>query len=610
MAGIGQLLLLCTLASGCFLSGGRPDGLYLVNTTETEEPGNCTSFPSLEAALLSASSLPTVTISLLSSALLTSWNVSNSVTLLGEGHALNILGSIKVSGSLALKNIELASNVTVERVFNVIGELTMDNCEVNGFVSLPMHAKGKITVSNTFFRNNTKGVFASLFRGGNVTVSRSHFQYNAKTSGAVFYLIPQSGEVMSQYTITNCDFEENGVKGGNSVLFLYDMGTKSTSEAQAISFSECNFKGHPVATFQIASLLSTFSLTYCQFSNETQLLTGTLLNANMTLSHLSVTQSQGPLVVVKLSGGMSLANSNFTYIQTGPLVVVKGTEVSSSLISLSQVFLSNISNSNSITPGNLINALQVTVWLEHVTIKDFSADANGVFFILNAVLFTRHFVAINGSTGGFVVGMITSSTIHMEDTLIDNLSSGGTMTATFACSAYINRITFRGIIGFWQPIQQLYSTNLFGFQRNSTIEVNSLIIDLIYPGFPLIFVRESNMTLSNSVFAGPLGSSLVSILDSRVILRNVTFNVNTARSLFSGGFSSYIDVDELRIRDLVASSRLIGLYAGSQVHIKLLSMSNVTCLTLSRGSQYKMTIDEANIENSNIGALAYFSAYV
>ena len=219
-----------------------------------------------------------------------------------------------------------------------------------------------------------------------------------------------------------------------------------------------------------------------------------------------------------------------------------------------------------------------------------------MFLLLDAVLFIHYLAALNGTATGLVMGMITTATICMNDTYIEKLRSGGRMAATFDSSASINRISYSGIEGFWQPIQQVYSTNLWAFQRNSEVEVDHLSIKSLHPCYPLFFLRYSNMTLSNSLFSGPLGMALLSALSGRALLRNITLNVPTTRSLFAGGFSTYIEVDNLELRDLTSASTLIGLSAGSEVCIKQLSMVNVTSLTLSRGFRYKITIDEVRGE--------------
>ena len=600
-------LLLYALAHACPVPSGSPASPFLVDTAGTVR--NCTSFASLQAALLTGSDLPLATIAMRSSAQFPPWTVHNSITLIGEAYTVDITGVISVSGALTLTNLQLLSYLTAELVIDVAGEVAIDTCEMAGFTSLPIHIKGKVSISNSVFRNNARGVFASFGLGGNVYVTDSEFYSNAKGSGAVFYIYPLSGSEAAQCSINHCKFERNGVQGGNSVLFLNDMATNTTANA-SFAFFECTFKGHPSATFQVTSRVFAFSLSTCQFEGEFQVLIGAFFSTNATFYGLSVNHSIGPLFLLQVSGEFNLINSNFTYIQAGPLLVVRGSGVSTALIHLSQVHLTNISTLNSVTQGNLINAIQATIWLERVTIRDFRADNNGVFLLLDVVLFTQSLVALNGTATGLVVGMMTTTSICMNDTYIEKLNSQGTMAVTLDSSVSLSRISYSGIEGIWQPIQQVYSTNLFTFQMNSQAEVDTLSMKSLHPGFPLFFLRYSNMTLSNSLFSGPLGMALISTLSSRALLRNITLNVPSTRGLFSGIFSAYIEVDNLVLRDLTSVSSLIRLSAGSEVYIKQLSMVNVTSLALSRGFRYKITIDEVRVEKCNIGALVYFSVGV
>ena len=114
-------------------------------------------------------------------------------------------------GSLALSRMELKSYISQAFVLQVEGALSLSNCTVRGFVSLPIHVLGQVYVANSIFTANARGVFSSLARGGNVTVTQSQFYHNAMHSGAVFFLYPLTGMEVSQFFISDCVFEGNGV---------------------------------------------------------------------------------------------------------------------------------------------------------------------------------------------------------------------------------------------------------------------------------------------------------------------------------------------------------------------------------------------------------------
>jgi len=113
-------------------------------------------------------------------------------------------------GSLALSRMELKSYISQAFVLQVEA-LSLSNCTVRGFVSLSIHVLGQVYVANSIFTENARGVFSSLARGSNVTVTQSQFYHNAMHSGAVFFLYPLTGMEVSQFFISDCVFEGNGV---------------------------------------------------------------------------------------------------------------------------------------------------------------------------------------------------------------------------------------------------------------------------------------------------------------------------------------------------------------------------------------------------------------
>lgn len=72
-------LFLCAGAVACDVT--YEVACYIPSTVEEHD---CTSFPTLETALVASSGLPTATISLVARVELSSWTVSNSITLMGN----------------------------------------------------------------------------------------------------------------------------------------------------------------------------------------------------------------------------------------------------------------------------------------------------------------------------------------------------------------------------------------------------------------------------------------------------------------------------------------------------------------------------------------------
>jgi len=609
----GLLFALLSVAVACPVSDGSPELPFYVDSAGTGSPAtgsSCAPFASLEATLMSASSLPAATISLLSNISLPAWNFEKEVTLRGNYNVLDLAGAVSVPGVLRIAQAHVISKVEVEFVLDVTGSLLLDSCNVTSFTSLPMHVKGQVSVINSVFRGNVRGVFAAFLLGGSLTIAQSRFVGNAGKSGAVFLLSPASGQGSTQYSISNCVFEGNGAKGLNSVLALNDFGVPSSTGKQTILFARCSFSGHPAPTFQLISKLFSLNIQEGTFENETQIVTGVLAQTNATLSHLAVTKCKGPLFVLQLAGVFNLTSSNFTYIQSGPFVVVAGAGVSLSLVCLTQVRLSYISNNDKAVLGNLVSAKNTAIWMDHVLLANFTAGTVGVFHLFQSELFSKHFSAKNGTAGSSIVGTSLYSGFTMSDTTIESLNSGGAMWLFYQSSVNITRITYRRIVGNYVPSIGIYTTNLFTIWFNSTGVVQGLDFIAVVQGTSLIYVYNSSLIFTNSVVTGPIGMTAFSSNGGTFILRQVAFNITSALIVVRTLAGGVIDIDQLFLRDAVIRSSVAALSSGSSMRIQSLVLSNVTCTALSGGSRFSIALEDVYIENSRIGPLLDSGIYV
>ena len=602
------ILLLCGAGRACLLSDGSAAAPFYVDESTDRPSDICAPFPSLISALSATTDLLTATVSLQSPTELPPWTVRTRVSLLGNGHVLQVLGQVSILGHLDLQNLQLTSDVTVNFVLEVLGSLTLENCNFTDFAALPIHAKGRVHVVNSVFRGNAKGVFAALALGGQLTVASSRFLYNAGSSGAVFFIFPISESRASLFRIENCEFEGNGRPGNSSVLSLNDQGINTLPGLQAISFSECTFHSHPAAAFQLTSSFFTLTVENCRFHNETQLVTGAL--TNVTVSQVAVTKSAGPLFVLDLSGIFNLTCSNFTDTGKGPLIVVFGSNVTRSVLYLQFLYLTNITNLDSFVPGALVHAQQATIWLDTVSLTRFQVKNYGIFVLIGSVLFARNLSASNSTADSAVVGIFTLSTIVMNDTHIERLNSKGSMCIVNKSWARISRVRYRNVQGYWEPVLQVHTTNFFLLRDHSHVDIDELDAEMIVAGTPLIYVLASDLTLRNSQLVGPVGMSAIASQSGRVTLSCVVLKVAAARSLVMGLFSASFEFDSLILANLTTTSTLFTLSPGSSVQIKQLRLTNVTSIALSKGKQYRMAISEVCIERSNIGNLAHFAIEV
>ena len=590
--------------NACLAPDIDASGPFVIDT----EVGGCLDFATLEAALTAVSNWPAASISLMLDAEMPTWTVSNMISLRGSSKCLAITGTVSIVGLLSISNVTLISSFSQDFPLNVFGTLTLTSCLVTNFPS-PILVRGQVLATNSTFKDNAKGVFSASALGGRLTLQQSQFLNNAKTGGAVFSIFPTSGSGSTQYSLTDCLFQGNGAETGSSVLLLNDFGVAS-SATQIVSFSRCNFTGNSRITISISSKLFNVNVSECQFDRETQLISGTLLGTNVTLSRIAVTRSQGPLFVLSFSGVFSLTDCNFTEISTGPLVTALGQGISVSLVYFSQVQVSNITNWSQVTFGNLLNAIKATVWLQNTTITKFGGDKMGVFYIIACLFFTRGLAASIATTNVDGVGAISFSTIEMNDTLINAVNSGGSMLVLYQSSGSITGIKYEAITGLFQPIPEVYSTNMFNINTMSDIRIEGLDIKLEREGTPLIFVGNANVTVVNVTLTGPLGGAFISVQNSKAVLRHLSLNITKARMFAYGLLNAQLDFDHLSLHNISILRTLFSLSSGSSVRIQQLSLFNVTTQGLCKGPLYSMHINTASIEKSSIDALVYFSISV
>lgn len=600
------LAFLWTVCS-CPLPDGSAAAPYFVDSASTSRPASgsqCAPFLSLEAALNKALDVP-ATVFLQSAVSMSARNISTAVTLSANANVLDLKGRVLVTGTLAVLRAALNSRLLSEFVLEVTGSLVMDSCNLTSFTSLPLLVQGLVFVTNSRFQGNTRGVFASFALGANLTVTQSWFSGNAQLSGAVLFVSPAGGNGATHYLLADCVFEGNGRKGGNSVLSLYDSGSLNSLQKHTIFFSRCNFKAHPSPTFQLVDKLFVVHIQESHFENETQLLTGTVLGANVTLDQVSVTESAGPLFVLQLTGVFSLTSSNFTDIGSGPLITAVGIGVSSSLLLLSQVYLAHISNRNPNVHGNLLNAQDCSIYLNSVRIEHFSASVIGIFGLYNSVLVSQHFSAKNGSAESSIIGNSLFSVFSMNDTYFEAVNSGGSMWSFFHCSINLTGITYRQISGFLIEALGLQSTNLFVIRSDSEAQIDGLDIVTMAPGTPLFYVYNATLNLSHSAITGPVGLSTLTSNGSVVRLRQVAFNITSAFNMIDAFAGGVIDVDQITLRNTVVTFSLCALSSESTVFIRSLVLNNVTCSAVTSGQHFTVVLQEVRIDNSRIGTLVY-----
>lgn len=613
MKGWLSVWLLCVVADACTLSDGSTVTPFFVDESSTVSPAtgsSCAPFLSLSAALMASASQSLVTLSLQSSASLPTWEVRNTLAILGNSHSISLLGKIEVYEELSISALAITSVFETNNVFEVLeGSLTLIDCFLSGFVSNIISVRGQITVEASVFSNNSMGIFDCVELGVMISISDSKFNDNAGSSGAIFEIYPKQGEAATTVTVTNCDFQRNGAIGGLSVLALNDMSVDLLGESslalQTISFSGCRFKEQVAAVFQVASKVFGVSIDSSWFENEPQIVTGSLGNTSLSLSRSSVTNCAGPLLSLTLSGQLFVTATNFTNISSGPVIYVTGSQPAVSLVYVSHVSVNFITNLSTVLYGTLLNAVSATVWMTDVHLNHFTTVSNGIFSLYQATLYTQGLTCYNGTAQAGVIGQMTACTVVMNNTLMDEVNSRGSMSAIVSSSFFANHIIFRNITGFWDVNLAVYTTNYFLFV-GSTAAIDDLAGELVVPGSTLIYVSGAKCTLSNAHFRGPLGMGLFTVLGGSITVRSSDFSFTKGRSIAKLLLGGFIDFDLLCLRDLTLSSPLITISSHSAIYMHSLVLVNVTTVALSKGQDYTLRVDSAYITRSAVAWLSQF----
>lgn len=219
-----------------------------------------------------------------------------------------------------------------------------------------------------------------------------------------------------------------------------------------------------------------------------------------------MSNSTGPLFFFYLSGHLSISNSSFVNIGAGPLITATGTAISFSFLSLSHVYLANISNHDPVTYGNLLNAQQVTINLTSVRIENFATSTRyGLFSLVGTVLYSFNLSAVRGTADVGVVGIITLSTIDLSEICFERVNSRGSMWTLVKTTGRIRGIQYKAIVGSYNAVLRVYTTNFLTANQKSNIMVKRLVGELANEGTPLLYVINATLTLADAVLSGPVG---------------------------------------------------------------------------------------------------------
>ena len=372
-----------------------------------------------------------------------------------------------------------------------------------------------------------------------------------------------------------------------------------------MSFSECEFSGHPTATFQLQISQFLFALDSSKFDGETQIAAGTLVNTNVTISSVSVTNCVGPPLSFQMSGVLHVAASNFTSVAVGPLLVVRGRSVTTSLVRVQQVRLLDILNMGTKVYGVMINAMNVALWVEQVELRNFTTVAYGVHYLVGVSFFSNQLSAYNGDAVQNIIGVMLASSFMINSTYFENVNSAGTMWMISSCTGSLNGIVFHKIQGVYHPLFGLYNINFF-MATGTSMTVDGLQADLMNAGVTLLYNFYSVLNLYNSQFTGKLGLKLMTIHGGTSVIRNTTSSLSGGQSLIVLLLGSTLDLDRLVLRDLYVQNAFM-LSSGSSAYIQEILLSNVTCNSLFKGKQFHLVADQVAISKCAVSYLLDFS---
>ena len=286
------------------------------------------------------------------------------------------------------------------------------------------------------------------------------------------------------------------------------------------------------------------------------------------------------------------------------MLAVTGESVVSSFVSLNDIHLSNMTNMGVITFGVLINAHFVSIQLSEVEIRSYQASTYGVFDLASSVLHATGLRVYNG-THRNALGMVRLSTVDMRDFIFDRLMSSSGVWYLFSVIGSISHITFTNILGILKS-SSIYSTTIIGINWSNLL-VNQLEVTFALPGTPVIFSRSSQVLISNSVFKGIIGLSLLSIQSGNLEFRNTTMAFTSARSVFQLLLEAHIEIDLLSLNNLVLTGPIITSSSHSSIHAQDLRLTNVSGVALSKGKEYEVRVDRAVVVGCRIDTLVHFS---
>ena len=374
----------------------------------------------------------------------------------------------------------------------------------------------------------------------------------------------------------------------------------------SITFTECSFLSHSSVVFQLSLSKFSFALEKCSFEDEEQVLAGDIANTNLTIANSTMSNSLGPLVSLDLNGVLEVKHCSFANITDGPAFYVLGHDVATSLVSLRDLHLFNITNLNQIVVGILLNTQYTSVSVVNVELRNFTAYLCGIAYVSFAVFESEGMKAYDGLAVQSVLGIYQRSTCLWRDTLYDNLTCGGQMWSLLTLEGTIDGIVYSHILGTYRAVHGLYTTN-FMMVVSASVKVNALRTTLVRQGTPLLFGNVANITVTNSHFEGPLGFALLTVQNSHAWIKNTTMDFSIGRSVYQIVFGAVVEVESCKLRNTVLSGPLVITSTASSLHVKEMELVNVTAQSLSKGSNFTLIVDQASITNCRIGSLAFFS---
>ena len=517
---------------------------------------------------------------------------------------LHVSGQVQVPGDLEISAAELTSTVVMS-VFQVTGSLALVSCTLRDFVSTAVLVGGQVLVRDSAVRGSLEEVFAVLSFGVELKVVNTQFLNNAAISGAVFFVSPAGGSGNTTVSVDHCEFAGNSATSGGSVLYAHDLDSTVSAGTHSISFSECQFSGHPTATFQLMISQFLFVLDSSQFDRDTQVAVGTLVETSVSISRVSVTNCAGPPLSFQMSGVLHVAASNFTSVAVGPLLVVQGVSVASSLVRVEQVRVLEVLNMGTQVYGVLVNAMSVTLWMEDVELRNFTVIAYGVHYLVGVALFSNGLAAYNGNAVQNIIGVMLASSFMMNSTYFENVNSEGTMWMISSCTGSLNGIVFHEIMGVYYPMFDMYNINLF-MATGTVMTVDDLQTNLVHAGIALLYNFYSVLTLTNSVFTGKLGLTLMTIHSGVSVIRNTVISLTGGQSLMVLLLGSTLDFDRLALQDVSLQNAFM-MSSGSSVTLTELFLSNVSCTSMFKGKQFRLLVHKADISKCAMSYLVDFS---